>query len=78
MAVAALILHLDLARADSTVEQLARHPALTLGAPQGLLLPVAVASSDARHGMALVEEIQATPGVAFIDVVMIDFSDEGA
>jgi hypothetical protein len=78
MAVAALILHLDPAHAGTTVQRLARHPALSVGAPQGLLLPVAAESPDARGGRALFEELEATPGVVFVDVVMVDFSDEGA
>ncbi len=78
MAIAALVLHLDPASVDSTVERLSCHPALTLGARAGLLLPVAVESADAASGTALFEELEGTPGVAFVSVVMVDFSDEGA
>jgi hypothetical protein len=82
MAIAALVLHVDPAAATRLHAQLAGEPALTVGEPQfapaGVLLPVVAESADAGSGEALFEALRARDGVRFVDVVMVDFSDEGA
>jgi hypothetical protein len=80
MAIAALVVHADLASAVALTRTLADDPTAAVGEaqvlPAGVLLPVAIASLDAEEGEARYEELRAHPGVLAVDVVMIDFSDE--
>jgi hypothetical protein len=56
--------------------RLAPDPRLILGAPVGGRLPVVATTATSREGAELIAELEATPGVLAVDVVMIDFSDE--
>jgi hypothetical protein len=47
-----------------------------VGLAQGLRLPVVTDTAGSEEGEALVRELFTVPGVCFVDVVTIDFSDE--
>lgn len=49
---------------------------LELGTPCGNRLPVVVATADATEGEAVVEELFTWPGIQFVDLVCVDFTDE--
>ncbi len=51
---------------------------ITVGPLRELHLPVVTATRSSQEGAALAEELFHIPGVSFVDVVMIDFSDEEA
>jgi hypothetical protein len=76
MLVSALVLTLDASPPDRAglLAQLAADSRLELGALQGHRLPVVAEVPDAGSGERLVEELQDLPGVAFVDVVLVDFS----
>ncbi len=64
------------ADARSALARLHADPRLTLGEPVADRLPLVAEAPDARAGEALVRELEATPGVARVDVISIDFSSE--
>jgi hypothetical protein len=76
MLVSALVLTLDVGDPGRAglLAHLASDPRLELGALVGRRLPVVAEVEDPRGGDALVEELAATAGVTFVDVVMVDFS----
>lgn len=76
MAIAALVVQLQTETAGRAIARLSAHPALTLGARQGLLVPLTAESPDARSGAALFDELRDVPGVLLVHVVMVDTSDE--
>lgn len=76
MTISALVVTVDPATAEVTLAALSRDPRLTLGAPVGSRVPVVVETASCRDGRALVEDLQQTPGITFVDVVLVDFSDE--
>lgn len=49
---------------------------LTLGELTGSHLPVVADTRSPAEGRALVEELFRRPGIRFVDVVCVDFSDE--
>lgn len=51
-------------------------PRISVGLAQGLRLPVVTDTAGSEEGEALVRELFTVPGVSFVDVVTIDFSDE--
>lgn len=58
------------------LDQLASDPRLTLGELHGNRLPVVAETDTVRQGTNLVrEELLDIPGVVFVDVVSVDFSD---
>lgn len=77
MPVAALVLTLDpdAALAARARALLATDPRLTLGDAVDGRLPVVVESATLGDGASLTRELEAQPGVRFVDVVMVDFSD---
>lgn len=63
---------------EAAFEQLQRHPALTLGSRMGNLLPASLATEDVRECRDFHDQMQATPGVEFVDVVYVGFEDDVA
>jgi hypothetical protein len=76
MTISALVVTVAPATARLTLEQLARDPRLTLGDPSGPRVPVVAETDSCRDGRALVEHLQQMPGIEFVDVVLVDFSEE--
>jgi hypothetical protein len=77
MPISGLVITLE--RLESRTPLLARleaDPRISVGPPQGLRLPVVTDTPDSEEGEALVRELFSLPGVCFVDVVSIDFSDE--
>jgi hypothetical protein len=79
MPISSLVLTLDAspelrARALSEV---ARDPRVSLGTPvEGRWLPVVTETASLSEGEVLAESLRELPGVSFVDVVMVDFSQE--
>lgn len=65
----------DVQKRDSVLEALGRESRITCGEAHGLRLPVVAETSTMKEGESLFEALRAHDGVAFIDVVSIDFSD---
>lgn len=78
MTISALVLTLDQLRMAPTLAALGADPRLELGEPIVNRVPVVVETADCAAGRALFDELRDTPGVAFVDVVMVDFSEEDA
>jgi hypothetical protein len=78
MPITALVLSLDedAARRAVAVEWLATDPRLTLGPLAGPKLPVVAETRDLMESEQLVEQLLEAPGVSFVDLVMVDFSEE--
>lgn len=76
MAISALVITLEPTLAEVTRRALARDARLTLGAPVRHRLPVVAETPSCAAGEALVAELQQRRGVRFVDVVMVDFSDD--
>jgi hypothetical protein len=72
-----LSLHRDAPVADLT-RCLAEHPAFLPGTVQGTWLPVAMEATDDVQSRELHEWIAAQPGVAFVDVVHVNFDETSA
>lgn len=63
------------------LDDLRRHPRLSLGEPVERRLPVVAETDDAGQGASLCEELGEWPGVVRVDVVSIEIdeeSDQGA
>ena len=61
---------------DAALTELAGDPRLTLGTLQGPRLPVVAETATLAEGDRLVaDELPLVPGVQFVDVVLVDFSD---
>ncbi len=55
--------------------RLAEHPAFSPGSKQGMWLPVVMEASDDAESRELHDWIAAQPGVAFVDVVHVNFDE---
>lgn len=55
---------------------LASDPRLTLGEARGDRLPVVAETATLDEGEALFRQVSEVPGVIFVDVVSVDFSDQ--
>ncbi len=75
MPVSALVLTLELDRIDEVVAQLATEPHVTLGELQRDRLPVVTEADSLEQAEDSVRALEAVPGVRFVDVVSVDFSD---
>jgi hypothetical protein len=79
MPISSLVLTLDASpelRA-SALREVARDPRVTLGpALEERWLPVVTDTRSLSEGEALAESLRDLPGVSFVDVVMVDFSEE--
>ena len=57
--------------------EVARDPRVTVGTPlEERWLPVVTETASLSEGEALAESLRELPGVSFVDVVMVDFSEE--
>lgn len=65
----------DVQKRDSALQVLGRESRITCGEAHGLRLPVVAETSTMKEGESLFEALRALDGVAFIDVVSIDFTD---
>ena len=76
MIVSALVLTLDEPgpRREELLRRLQADPRLALGAAEGHRLPLVAEVPCPADGEALVQELGTTPGVRFVDVVLVDFS----
>jgi hypothetical protein len=72
-----ITLHEDPDARAAAMARLAEDPRLTLGRPVAERLPVVAESRSAGEGAALVEELGQHAGVVRVDVVSIDFEDDG-
>lgn len=61
---------------DGVAGRLREHPALTVGEVTDRWLPVAAEAADDAECRALHDWIAAQPGVAFVDVVHVNFDSE--
>ncbi|WP_375766492.1 hypothetical protein NR798_33055 [Archangium gephyra] len=79
MPISSLVLTLDASpelRA-SVLREVSRDPRITLGPPlEERWLPVVTETHSLPEGEALAESLRDLPGVSFVDVVMVDFSEE--
>lgn len=57
------------------LEALRGDPRITCGEAHGLRLPVVAETATLSDGESLCESLRTLDGVAFVDVVSIDFSD---
>jgi hypothetical protein len=78
MPISSLVLTLDASpvlRARALAE-VARDPRVTVGSPlEERWLPVVTETRSLSEGEALAESLRELPGVSFVDVVMVDFSE---
>lgn len=79
MPIAAWVVTLDAGRRDEALAALSADARLTLGEGRpgggGERLPVVVETATLAEGESVFEAVSATPGVVFVDVVGVDFSD---
>ena len=78
MPIAALVLTLD---PDHTLQaavqkRLAADPRFSLGSVLDGRLPVVIETATSRDGAHLTRELEQREGIHYVDVVMVDFSDE--
>ena len=79
MPISSLVLTLDAAPEVRAIvlSEIARDSRVTVGAPrEERWVPVVTETASLSEGEALVEVLRELPGVSFVDVVMVDFSDE--
>jgi hypothetical protein len=78
MTVSGLVLTIvgDASQRAAVLERLRADPRLTLGPPVADRWPLAAETDDLRAGEALVRTLEAVPGVARVDVVSVDFSED--
>lgn len=78
MTVSGLVLTIvgDASLRAAVLDRLRADPRLTLGTPVADRWPAAAETIDLREGEALVRALEATPGVARVDVVSVDFSED--
>lgn len=83
MPISALVLTLD-ARPERAAEALGWLRArvdqlhgfeLVIGVPRGDRVPAVVVTDELWQGEPAVDELLAAPGISFVDVVSVDFSD---
>jgi hypothetical protein len=75
MPISSLVLTLEAPVKHSVYEVLAADPRVEVGEAHGLRLPVVTETRTLSEGEALAEQLGALPGVTFVDVVLVDFSD---
>ena len=79
MPISSLVLSLDASpqlRALA-LSEVARDPRITVGTPvEERWLPVVTETTSLPEGEALAESLRELAGVSFVDVVMVDFSEE--
>jgi hypothetical protein len=78
MTISALVLTLDQKNFQAAIDALRADPRLALGEQHGNRLPVVAETHDCRAGRDLYDELRDVSGVEFVDVVMVDFSEEEA
>ncbi len=61
---------------DAAFDLLQRHPALTLGPRVGNLLSAALTTSDVAQSRDFHDQMQATRGVEYVDVVYVGFEED--
>ena len=79
MPISSLVLTLDASpdRRALALAEVARDARITVGAPVNeCWLPVVTETGSLSEGEALAESLREVPGVSFVDVVMVDFSEE--
>ncbi|QRO00537.1 hypothetical protein JRI60_16615 [Archangium violaceum] len=79
MPISSLVLTLDASPESRALalSELARDPRITLGPPvEGRWLPVVTETASPYEGEELAESLRELVGVSFVDVVMVDFSEE--
>ncbi len=57
------------------VQRLQSDARVTVGEPAGARLPVVLETSSPNEGHAMIEDLSDSPGVLFIELVCLDFSD---
>lgn len=77
MTISGLVLTLneDPRAQTQAIEELKLDTRLQLGVRIGQKLPVVAETADANEGEALVEALGRRPGISFVDVVYVDFSE---
>jgi hypothetical protein len=60
---------------QAAFEQLQRNPALMLGARTGNLLPASLVTEDVKQSRDFHDQMSATPGVEYVDVVYVGFEE---
>lgn len=76
MAIASVVLQLHPDRVDEALVALRTVSALELGERIGAFVAGVVESPTAPEGVIVCDALRALPGVAFVDVVMVDLRDE--
>lgn len=71
-----LTLNADAALAQQAVASLRTRPEFTAGERNGRWLPVALEVADDDASRAAHDWLNSLPGVEFVDVVSVDFSDD--
>jgi hypothetical protein len=71
-----LTLNADAALAEQAVASLHARPEFTPGERNGRWLPVALEAADNAESRNLHDWLNALPGVDFVDVVYVDFSED--
>jgi hypothetical protein len=74
MPVSSLVVTLE-GRSRDVLDELARDPRVTLGELQGCHLPVVLEAATLEESESVVEGLTRRPGILFVDVVTVDFSD---
>lgn len=74
--ISALVVTVDPARLPEVVGRLSLDPRLTLGEAVAGRLPVVLDLPGADACEDAVRELSASPGVTFVDVVLVDAQDE--
>jgi hypothetical protein len=75
MPISALVLTLEPAFTAAVHDWLLEDPRITTGELTGAHLPIAAETASLEEGEDLCAELARTPGVVFVDVVSVDFSD---
>ncbi len=76
MPISALVVTVQPGHRDTVLAELARLPQTSVGEPQASCIPVVVDTQSAGDGRRIAERVQEVPGVALVNVVMVDFRDE--
>jgi hypothetical protein len=79
MPISSLVLTLDASPAlrAQVLAEVARDPRIMVGTPlEERWLPVVTDTASLSEGEALAEALMELPGVSFLDVVRVDFSEE--
>jgi hypothetical protein len=78
MTISSLVLTLDASPESRALalEAVAKDARITVGTPfEEVWLPVVTETASLSEGEALFESLRELPGVNFVDVVMVDFSE---